>query len=119
LCFHALHCDRTSGNGKPLGLQGGHVGHGLVPVVEPSDHGGDTQPTRDRSVAEHRPLGPIIGVPAVLKGESDLLIHGVDYTGASENGKRLAIGNSNRRRRTDSRGSNAQVWIRAPVLRLL
>jgi hypothetical protein len=47
--------------------------------------------------------------------EGVLCFHALHCDRTSGNGKRLTIGNSNRRRRTDSRGSNAQVWIRAPA----
>jgi hypothetical protein len=52
-------------------------------------------------------------------GEGELCFHALHCDRTSGNGKRLTIGNFNRGFGSDSRGSNAQVWIRAPVLRLL
>jgi hypothetical protein len=64
-------------------------------------------------------IGVLVEVGDEVIAEGKLCFHALHYDRTGENGKRWTIGNSNRRRRTDSRGSNAQVWIRAPVLRLL
>jgi len=95
-----------------------HMSSQAVPLLLLLGIGGGF-PGSPEGLAGAEAIGVLVEVGDQVIAEGVLCFHGVDYTGPSGNGKRLAIGNSNHGFGSDSRGSNAQVRIRAPVLRLL
>jgi len=87
-------------------LEGGKEGFGVGLGAEPSHGNGDTESAWYCGVTDHRPGGAIDGVEAVF--DCVFGIHSSDYTGTTEDGKRVAIGNSNGLAASDSHGNNMQ-----------
>ena len=95
-------------------LEGGQEGLGVFLGAEPSHGDGDTEAARYCGVTDHRPGGAIDGVEAVF--DCVFGVHVVDYTGTTEDGKRVAIGNSNGLAASDSHGNNMQPQRPPPCI---